>query len=260
MPFPTYPIPFPSRRIALPTPLVPANWQLPDYFRGRLGTSVGRQRLMQHDGQLLIVAHRAPTAGENSRRGVLFWLDANQEWHASNGDPSKAAIQMLIDGYEKAIEQYDHQEEKATLAQDYLPLLDGLSPIMRATRNLYDVLQEARKAAPERRELIDLRDRAYEASRNAELLFQDAKNAMDVAVVRRAEEQALSSHKMGVSAHRLNTMAAIFFPLATLGTIFGTSFTENWTWSKSPFPFILFLIAGLLAGIILAIFVNRPAK
>jgi Mg2+ and Co2+ transporter CorA len=241
----------------LPPPLVPPNWQLPDYFRGRLGTSVGRQRLMQHEGQLLIVAHRVPASGENSRRGVLFWLDANHEWHASSGDPGRSAIQMLIDDYEKAIEKFNQQEEKAALAQEYLPLLDGLAPIMRSTRNLYDVLQEARKAAPERRELIDLRDRAYEASRNAELLFQDAKNSMDVAVVRRAEEQAIASHKMGVAAHRLNTMAAIFFPLATLGTIFGTTFTENWSWSGSTLPFLLFLVSGLLAGIFLAIFVNR---
>ncbi|MEO8270834.1 MAG: hypothetical protein ABI557_14010, partial [Aureliella sp.] len=101
------------------------------------------------------------------------------------------------------------------------------------------------------------RDRAYDISRTAELLYQDAKNSMELAVVRRAEEQATASHKMSVSAHRLNTMAAIFFPLATLGSIFGTTFTENWSWSATAGPFILFLIVGLVTGFGLALFVNR---
>ncbi len=65
--------------------------------------------------------------------------------------------------------------------------------------------------------MIDHRDRAYELSRQAELLYDDAKNSMDVAVVRRAEEQARASHQMTSSAHRLNIMAALFFPFATLG-------------------------------------------
>ncbi len=237
-------------------PLIPANWQLPDYFRNRLGTSAGRQRLMHDSGQMLIVAHRAPAAAEATRRGVLFWYDS-QTWHASSGEPGKVAIQNLIDEYVKRIEAFDAQEELAQRAAEYLPLLDGLSPLLRAARNLYDVLQEARQLAPDVRELIDLRDRAYEMSRTVELLYQDAKNSMDVAVVRRAEEQATASHHMSVSAHRLNTMAAIFFPLATLGTIFGTTFTENWSWSATAGPFVLFLLIGLIAGVGLAMFVRR---
>ncbi len=241
--------------------LIPATWQLPDYFRGRLGTNVGRQRLMHHEGQLLIIAHRVPVADENSRQGILFWYDAaSREWRASSGDPGKVAIQLLIDRYEKAIEQFDHKEALAQSAHDYLPILDGLSPVVRAARNFYEVLQEARKTAPELRELIDLRDRAYEASRTAELLYQDAKNSMEVAIVRRAEEQATFSHKMSVSAHRLNTMAAVFFPLATLGAVFGTTLTDNWSWSSSASPFFLFVLVGLVAGLGLALFVNRPEK
>ena len=170
------------------------------------------------------------------------------------------AIQNLIDEYVKSIDYFDGQEELAHRAAEYLPLLDGLSPLMRAARNLYEVMQEARQLAPEVRELIDLRDRAYEMSRTVELLYQDAKNSMDVAVVRRAEEQATASHHMSVSAHRLNTMAAIFFPLATLGTIFGTTFTENWSWSATAGPFVLFLLIGLIAGVGLAMFVRRSEK
>lgn len=239
--------------------LIPAAWQLPEYFRGRLGSAVGRQRLMEHAGQLLIVAHDVPAADEVSRRGVLFWFDGRQ-WLGSNDTSGPAGIGQLIDAYVKRLDQYDQQEAKAQFAQEYLPLLDGLAPLMRSARNLHDVLQEARTTAPELRELIDLRDRAYEMSRTAELLYQDAKNSMDVAVVRRAEEQAASSHRMSVAAHRLNTMAAIFFPLATSGAVFGTTLTDNWSWSQSAIPFASFVLAGLVAGIALAAFVNRRVK
>ncbi len=112
---------------------------------------------------------------------------------------------------------------------------------------------------PSDRSLIDHRDRGYELARWAELLYDDAKNAMDVAVVRRAEEQSAASHKMLVSAHRLNVLAALFFPFATLGAIFGTTLTDNWTWSRSATPFTLFIVGGLVCGSILAIFITRDA-
>jgi hypothetical protein len=237
-------------------PLIPANWQLPDFFRRRLGVGVGRQRLMHHDGQLLILAHQVPMPGEIARRGLLFWYDT-QQWRASNGDPGTVAVQLLLDKYLKQIEAYDQQESKAQRAEEYLPLLEGLAPLVRAARNLYEVLQDARKTAPDMRELIDLRDNAYEVSRAAELLYQDAKNSMDVAIVRRAEEQAAASKRMSTAAHRLNTMAALFFPLATLGAIFGTTLTENWTWSQTYLPFMIFVIGGSAAGLVFASFVNR---
>lgn len=241
-------------------PLIPPNWQLPSFFRSRLGANVGRQRLMHHDSQLLIVAHQVPAPGETTRRGLLVWLDDHRQWHSSNGEPGKAALHNLLEKYMKQLELFDQQESNAHLAKDYLPLLEGLAPFVRAARNLHDVLQEARQTMPDVAELIDLRDRAYDVSRSAELLQQDARNSMDIAVVRRAEEQAAASNRMSTAAHRLNTMAALFFPLATLGAIFGTTLTENWPWSDSAGPFLLFILMGLLTGVGLAMFVNRPAN
>ncbi|WP_145077872.1 magnesium transporter CorA family protein [Aureliella helgolandensis] len=240
--------------------IIPPNWQLPDALRKRVGNAAGRQRMMQHEQQLLIVAHLVPEPGEHSRRGVLFWRDGQAEWHASNGDPGKVAIDQLLGNYAKALEVFDGQEARAKRADEYVPILEGLAPLSRAVRNFSDVLQEARRAAPDCDQLIDARDRAYEIARTAELLYQDTKNSMDIAVVRRAEEQALASQRTTAAAHRLNTMAALFFPLATLGAIFGTTLTENWSWSFSSGPFILFLLSGLVAGVALAVFVNRPVK
>ena len=122
-----------------------------------------------------------------------------------------------------------------------------------------DALEEARKALPEERTLIDHRDRAYDLARQVELLYEDAKNSMDVAVIRRADEQTHATHQMTVAAHRLNMLAAMFFPFATLGAIFGTTLTDNWSWSQSVGPFLMFLISGLVIGLALAQFIARPA-
>ncbi len=240
-------------------PLIPSNWQLPDEFRQRLGTTVGRQRFMQAGQECLIVSHFVPEHDEVGRRGVLFWRNATGEWRASNGDPGKGAIAMHLGRYSKKLDEYDGLEAKALRADDYLPVLEGLAPIVRSMRNLLETLEEARKAIHDDRTIIDHRDKAYELSRQADLLYEDAKNSMDVAVVRRADEQAAASHQMSIAAHRLNMLAAMFFPFATLGAIFGTTLTDNWSWRDSPLPFILFLIVGLLIGGFLTKFICRTA-
>ena len=181
--------------------LIPPNWSsFPEEFRSRLGTNVGRQRTMKADGDLLIVCHVAPEHDEAGRRGVLFWRDSQGEWRCSNGDPGKVAIGLHLDRYSKRIETCEQQEAAATRADDYLPLLEGLAPLVRSSRNLLDALEEARKALPEERSLIDHRDRAYDLARQAELLYEDAKNSMDVAVIRRADEQTNATHQMTVAA------------------------------------------------------------
>ncbi len=237
--------------------LIPADWQVPSDFRERLGTSAGRQRIMVSDSELLIVAHQVPQRGESSRRGVLFWRDKNGNWLASNGDQGHESLAHHLESYAKQIEEYFLQESKAQRADEYIPLVEGLAPVSRAARNLLSVLEEARDAIHGDRLLIDYRDKAYEISRNAELLYDDLKNSMDIAVIRRAEEQAAASHKMSVTAHRLNVMAALFFPIATLGAVFGTTLTDNWSWSKTELPFLGFVGGGLVTGLLLAMIISR---
>lgn len=238
-------------------PLIPAIWQLPDNIVGRLGSAAGRQRLIAEGDSLLIVAHEPPLADEESRRGVLFWLDGRGEWRASNGEPGAVAISNLLDRYSHKLDEFDAVESKATRADDYLHLLDGLAPLVRASRNFSEVMDEVRRARPDNRKLIDQRDRAYEISRRSDLMYNDAKNALDVSVVRRAEEQATAAHRMATSSHRLNMLAAAFFPIATLGSVLGTTLTDEWSWARSALPFILYLMVGTLAGIALMGFINR---
>lgn len=235
-------------------------WQLPDEFRRRIGTSAGRQRTMVADGHVLLVTHVVPQPNDPTRTGRFFWRDAEGLWHSSDSGSGAVGLHKHLDQYAAALHEYEEMEAEALHADQYMSLLEGLSPILRAARNMQQVFEEARAAVPEDREMIDCRDRAYEISRTAELLYSDAKNAMDVAVVRRAEEQAESSHRMAQASHRLNVLLAMFFPIATLAAMFSTVFTEGWNLSESPIPFALFVGVGLVAGLILTLFITRPGN
>ena len=122
---------------------------------------------------------------------------------------------------------------------------------------MHAVLQEARKLVPNDRNLINLRDQAYDIERTADLLYNTTKNALDFAIARRAEEEAQSSRKMAVSAYRLNLLAAFFFPLATLSAVFGTNMDHGLEHRSAPWPLLGLVVVGLLAGSILAAMVSR---
>jgi hypothetical protein len=71
------------------------------------------------------------------------------------------------------------------------------------------------------------------------------------------------SHQMSVAAHRLNVLAAFFFPIVTLMAIFGANLQhglEGWDKLNGPLPLIVVLAAGLLCGVVLTGFVTRPAR
>lgn len=238
-------------------PLIPATWNLPEGFRRRLGSTVGRQRLMQEGQHLLLVVHRPPEADENSRRGRLLWRDAEGAWRSSDGGAGPSALRSHLDEFAQKLALFETAEAQAQRADDYLPLLEGLLPVVRAARNLHQVLEDARHAMPDDRHLIDARDNAYELARNAELLYDDLKNAMDVAIVRRAEEQAKSSQRMAVAAHRLNILAALFFPLATLSAAFGTTLPSGFESFPPPTPWLILVTSGFVLGYVLVRFVTR---
>ena len=106
--------------------------------------------------------------------------------------------------------------------------------------------------------MIDLRDQAYNIERNAELLYADANNSLQQCIARRAEEQADAAHKMAISAHRLNILAAIFFPIATLSALFGVNLRHTLEETSPPWPFIGLTAVGFTLGLVLLMFMLRP--
>jgi hypothetical protein len=66
---------------------------------------------------------------------------------------------------------------------------------------------------------------------------------------------------MARSAHRLNLLAAFFFPIATLSAVFGVNLIHGWESESAPIPFLAMLALGLMLGCVLTLFVtNRPPE
>lgn len=234
-----------------PTTLLPLTWQVPEEFRERLGDGAGRQRLMVHDGHLLLVLHKPPRSDETSRRGRFFWREPNGEWHSSDLGGGPNSLFKHIAEFQEVFEKLDGVEETAENSVTLGGVIESLTPLRRSVHNLYDVLQESRKEVPDDRQLLNARDRAYDLDRNVELLLDNARNGLEFMIARRAEQQAEEAHKMAVSAHRLNLLVAFFFPIATLAAVMGTNLRHGYEEVHSPFPFVAMLAIGLFAGIIL---------
>ena len=239
---------------------VPQSWDVPDVFRQRLGDRVGRQRAMVADGHLLLVLHRAPALDENDRRGRLFWRSPDGSWHSPNAIDGAKSLAEHLGEYQKRLEKLDTREARAASASEYFEVLSELTPLGRAARNQSTVLQLARDQFPDARELINVRDRAYEIERNAELLQADSKSALDYLIAKQAEEQAQATYHMALASHRLNVLVAFFFPIATLSTVFGTNMVHGLETMAPPIPFFVTIAAGLLIGLILKIAITHEPK
>ncbi|HTN74038.1 MAG TPA: CorA family divalent cation transporter [Pirellulaceae bacterium] len=240
--------------------LLPPAWDLPPLFRQRLGDSVGKQRLMQEGGHLLLVLHRVPKVDENQRVGRYFWRKPDGTWLGMEPGGRSVTLANHLSEFHDATEKLDRFEDQASTAQEYFAVISALGPLLRTVKNLHRVLQDAREAASDDRELINQRDRAYELERSAELLYTNAKNGLDFAVARQAEQQAAASHRMAVSAHRLNLLAAFFFPLATIAAVLGVNIKHGWEEIPPPLPFFIMLGAGLLSGLLLMLYVSLSRR
>lgn len=246
-----------------PSTLLPADWDLPVELRDRLGTSAGRQRVLENEGHLILVLHAPPGADETDRRGRFFWRHPQGTWRVAPAAERVANLDAHLSEYRREIERLEQAEDSARRARDYFELLDCLAPLGRAIRHMHEALQAAREAANDDRQLIVARDQAYDLARRAELLYDELKNGLDFAVAWQAEQQAESTYQMSVAAYRLNVLAAFFFPIATLMAVFGANLRhgfEDWDRLNKPYLLLGVIAAGLLCGMILTVFVTRPAR
>jgi len=249
--------------------ILPDHWEVPLDFHARMGAQAGRQRAMTSDGHLLLILHAVPDPNDVRREARFFWRDPAANWDSSDLGQGRDALVKHLDQYEQALAELDQSEQSAKSADMYFVVMEKLTPLRHAVGNLHDALQEARKSCPEGRELIDMRDRAYMLKRTAELLFSTAKNALDLIVAKQAEQQSRASHRMSVAAHRLNILAAFFFPIITLTALLGLDVTrlaralgfELELGESSGMETVLLvaiLVCGLGTGWILMKVINRP--
>jgi len=241
--------------------ILPADWEVPEALRKRLGEEAGRQRVMEEQGHLLLILHRAPRPEERLRHGRFFWRSPEGGWQASELGEGFDALNRHLDEYYKLLEQLEKAENSARDSADYFRVLEALAPAHRAARNMHQVLQEARQRRKDDERLIVLRDRSYAIERMAELLYGATKNGLEYAMARRAEQQAAHSERMAILSHRLNLLVAFFFPVATLSSIFGMELRNNLEQHLSPpLPFFIVLAVGLGCGALLTLLVTRRLK
>jgi Mg2+ and Co2+ transporter CorA len=240
--------------------IIPATWQIPAAIRNRLGNSAGRQRTMAAEDHLLLVLHAPPKPDDSERSGRFFWRSPQGDWLSKDLGSGIRALAAHIDEYDDAIGKLDRQEAQAATVDEYFRVLEHLTPIHRSARNMYQVLQEARQLCPNDREILNMRDRAYTIERNAELLFQETKNSLDFRIAKQAEAQSRATQHMVVAGHRLNMLAAFFFPIATLTTIFGVNLRHGYEEKYVPGLFLLMIVVGLMLGFLLSLFVARRPR
>lgn len=235
---------------------LPATWAIPEEFRNRLGKHVGRQRLMCVDDQILLVLHAPPLPDEDERRGRFFWRKSDGTWASDQLGEGPGAVMKHLKEYDQQLDVLERMEDEAKQAEDHFVILESLSPLHRAIRNMHSVLQDLRKRHPEALEVINMRDQAYDLERMAELLATGTKNSLDYKIAQSAEEQAAASDRMAVSSHRLNMLVAFFFPLATITTVFGMEIRSGLEKMPQPQTFIAVIGIGLLMGFFLMFFVR----
>lgn len=237
--------------------ILPATWSVPERFKERLGDSAGRQRAMAHEGHLLLILHEVPGPDDRERTARFFWRNDAGDWVSSAHGSGPQSVRKLLDEFNKRLEQLEDDVQTAHRANDFFELLQAIVPICRSARNLHNALQEARELVPDDRDVISLRDLAGTIDRTAEVLHHDAKNGLDFVVARSAEDQSRRTYEMTVASHRLNVLAAIFFPLATMATLFGMNIPHGLSETTGTFWGVL--LVGILLGVFLASWViNKP--
>ena len=228
---------------------IPISWDLPNEIIVRFGQTPGRQRAMSADGHLLLVLHKAPSADESERRGAFFWRKPNGDWESTERGRGLKALREHVEAYSTLLAELEKEYEGASKADDYFHILERVAPLSHAANNLHDVLQAAREAIREDRDIIDLRDWAYQVERGFALLYTDSKNALDYSIAKRAEEEAKLSRQAVQTGHRLNILAAIFFPLTAIASLFGMNIRSGLEDSPIWVFWAVFLV-GIFVGVV----------
>ncbi|MEM7312849.1 MAG: CorA family divalent cation transporter, partial [Planctomycetota bacterium] len=145
----------------------------------------------------------------------------------------------------------------ARTATDWFEILSDIGPLLRAADGVHETLLTAQQllAESDHDELQPACDLSHEIVRAAELLHQQAQHSIDYLVAQQNEQLARTSQAQASAAHRLNVMAALFFPLATISSVFGMNISHGF--ENSPLVFWAILILGGLLGLIIGMTVFK---
>jgi hypothetical protein len=240
--------------------IVPPTWNLPEAIRLRLGQSTfGRQRAIVEEGHLLLILHKPPGPNDRSREGLLFWRSPSGEWQFSRGGPGPGALKRHVQSYAELETKLAQDYEQALTIIAFFDLVEALTPLLRSARNMHQALQAARESIGDDAFLIEMRDLASDIDRNLELLLEDTRNEIQLRTARKAEEQAELSAAALQASHRLNILAALFFPLTAIASLFGINLAHGLS-AHNPLVFWFVLLVGCALGYGLKTWVLAKAR
>jgi hypothetical protein len=227
------------------------DWTLPQAIERRLGdTTYGRQRTIFEEGHLLIILHEPPGADDDRREAEVFLRKPSGELLCNGRPHGDFRMRKLLAAYQSRFEELTdvYEQSSGMSSSELFKLIESLAPLNRSSTNMAAALQSARELARDDQFLIDIRDEAYEVSRGFELLYADAKAALDYRIACNAESQAQKSREMAAAQHKLNVLAAITFPLMAIATLMGMNLVHGFE-NASPIVFYSVFIAGLVVGL-----------
>ncbi len=240
--------------------IIPHNWEIPESIKERVGTrTYGRQRAIIENGHLLLILHERPTPEQDERAGVLFWRTPDGDWKSSRGGKSIHGLKEFIQEYVDEHDQLEDAYDSARTAKDYFTVMDAVIPLKRAAAHVFQAIQAAREQLKEYHDLIEIRDLAYDNERRYDILWQDSKNAVDFKIAQESEEQADLSKEALRASHKLNLLAALFFPLTALTSLFGMNMSSGFD-DGGPFLFWLIFAIGGATGFAMKGWVARTAS
>ncbi len=240
--------------------IIPHNWIIPDSIKARVGThTYGRQRAIVEDGHLLLILHRKPDPDQDEREGALFWRTPEGDWKSSLGGKNIRGLKDFLGEYDAAHDQLEKDLEAAQSARDHFNVLEAVTPVKRAATHAFEAIQSARSQLKDYTDIIEVRDLAYDVERRFDILFQDAKNAVDYKIALESEEQADLSKEALRASHRLNLLAALFFPLTALTSVFGMNMSSGLD-DGGPILFWLIFAVGVATGFIMKNWVTKPME
>lgn len=241
--------------------VIPHNWEVPQVFRGRLGTQAGRQRAMEAEGHLLLILHVVPGEQDATDRGArLYWRKPDGSWKSTGSSVATiAALRAHVEEFGATVDAMEVRAAKATRSSEWFALLHESAPLLRTARGFSAALQEARDLAKTDRELIALRDGAQDIEREIDLIHGHARAGLDFAIAKAAEDSATSSKHVLESGHRLNLIAATFLPITALGALLGMNLKTGFEDWHTPYAFWIVAASAFLLGLVVRAWLPKAA-
>ncbi len=207
------------------------------------------QRALEADGHLLLILHVLPAAHSPTREVRMFWRAPDGTWASDDLGPGIDALRQHVAEFNNRVLELEDMEHKVMAADDYFYIRCEVAPIHRAAQNMLTAISRAYETHPEDQGLLVCRNLAANVERTAELLKDDMGYGLEYAMAKQAESQSLASH-------RLNLIAAIFFPILAFASIFGMNLEHGFD-HDAAWIFWLFVALGIGVGVVMTAIVFR---